>query len=49
LGEGIVRAWSEPGRVRALAIGEIVLTLIVFAAVVAALRRRSLSTGRYAG
>ena len=38
--EGIVRAWSEPGRVRLLAAAEILLALIAFGSVLAVLRSR---------
>ena len=37
--EGIVRAWSEPGRIRALAAAEIVLAAIAFAMALVVLRR----------
>ena len=37
--EGIVRAWSEPGRIRALAAAEIVLAAIAFAMTLVVLRR----------
>lgn len=36
--EGIVRAWTEPGRIRALALAEIVLALVAFVAIMAAAR-----------
>ena len=38
--EGIVRAWTEPGRVRAFALAEIALALLAFVAIMAASRRR---------
>ena len=38
--EGIVRAWSEPGRIRALAAAEIVLAVVAFVSTLAVLRRR---------
>ena len=41
--EGIVRAWSEPGRVRALATAEIVLAVVAFASTLAVLRRRRIA------
>lgn len=37
--EGIVRAWSEPGRVRAFATAEVVLAVVAFISTIAALRR----------
>jgi len=36
--EGIVRAWTEPGRVLVLAVAEIVLALVAFIAIMAAAR-----------
>jgi uncharacterized membrane protein len=36
--EGVVRAWSEPGRVRAFASAEIVLALIAFVMAIALVR-----------
>lgn len=39
--EGIVRAFSESGRVRMLAVGEIVLALVAFAAIIVMARRAS--------
>jgi uncharacterized membrane protein len=36
--EGIVRAWTEPGPIRALALAEIVLALLPFVAIMAAVR-----------
>jgi uncharacterized membrane protein len=33
--EGIVRAWTEPGRIRVLALAEIVLALVAFIAIMA--------------
>ena len=44
--EGVVRAWSEPGRVRALAAAEIVLALIAFVSTLAVLRRRRAASAR---
>ena len=44
--EGVVRAWSEPGRVRAFAFAEIVLALFAFVAAIAvarAARRRRIA------
>jgi len=38
--EGIVRAWTEPGRIRVLAIAEIVLAAVAFTAIMVAARRR---------
>ena len=38
--EGIVRAWTEPGRVRVLALSEIVLALAAFVAIMAVERRK---------
>ncbi|QXL85271.1 DUF2069 domain-containing protein [Comamonas sp. NLF-1-9] len=38
--EGVVRAWSEPGPSRWLALGEIVLSLLLFAACVMHIRLR---------
>ena len=45
--EGIVRAWTEPGRIRMLALTEIVLALAAFAAIMAAARagRRTAAKG----
>ncbi len=40
LAEGIVRAFSEPGRVRMLALAEILLAGVAFAAIMLILRRR---------
>ena len=40
IAEGIVRGWSEPGRVRILGATEVVLALAAFAATLAVLRRR---------
>jgi len=40
LAEGVVRAWSEPGRVRALASGEIVLAALGFVLVLLVVRER---------
>jgi uncharacterized membrane protein len=37
--EGIVRAWTEPGRIRALALAEIVLVFVAFVAIMVAARR----------
>lgn len=39
IAEGIVRAFSEAGRVRALSLAEVVLALAAFAAMLALLRR----------
>ncbi len=39
LAEGIVRGWSEPGRIRALASAEIVLALIAFVMILVIARR----------
>jgi uncharacterized membrane protein len=36
--EGIVRAWTEPGRVRALALAEIALAVLAFVAIMAIAR-----------
>ena len=36
--EGIVRAWTEPGRIRVLALAEIVFALVAFIAIMAAAR-----------
>lgn len=41
--EGIVRAWTEPGRVRALAAAEIVLALIAFTAILVLARSRRIA------
>jgi uncharacterized membrane protein len=38
--EGVVRAWSESGRVRAFASAEIVLALLAFALILSIARRR---------
>ena len=38
--EGVVRAWSETGRVRAFAAAEIVLALLAFALILGVARRR---------
>jgi len=38
--EGVVRAWSESGRVRAFAAAEIVLALLAFAMILGIARRR---------
>ena len=40
IAEGIVRGWSEPGRVRLLAAAELLLALVAFIAVLQAVRRR---------
>lgn len=40
IAEGIVRGWSEPGRVRLLASAELVLALIAFVALLRAVRQR---------
>ena len=40
MAEGIVRGWSEPGRVRALASAEIVFALIALAAILSIARRQ---------
>ena len=47
--EGIVRAWSEPGRVRALAAAEIVLSLLAFVAILALARSRRSAAATGAG
>ena len=47
--EGIVRAWTEPGRVRALALAEIALALVAFIAIMAAARAGTRAVGRGAG
>jgi uncharacterized membrane protein len=44
--EGVVRAWSEAGRVRAFASAEIVLALLAFAMILGiARRRRTMQSG----
>ena len=43
IAEGIVRGWSEPGRVRALAAAELLLAMVAFAALLLAVRRRRLA------
>ena len=43
--EGTVRAWTEPGRVRALAAAEIVLSLIAFVAILMLARSRRPKSG----
>ena len=40
IAEGIVRGWSEPGRVRLLAATELLLALLAFVALLLAVRRR---------
>jgi len=45
MAEGIVRAWSEPGRVRLLAATEVVLALAAFAAILVESRRRRAAAG----
>jgi uncharacterized membrane protein len=47
--EGIVRAWSEPGRIRALAAAEIVFAIVAFVSALVVLRRRRNSTSDEAG
>ncbi|MEP7083152.1 MAG: DUF2069 domain-containing protein [Betaproteobacteria bacterium] len=47
--EGIVRAWTEPGRVRALAAAEIVLSLIAFFSILALARSRRMASAADAG
>jgi len=47
--EGIVRAWSEPGRVRAFASAEIVLAVTVFVAAIAMVRSVRRNEQRGAG
>lgn len=47
--EGIVRAWTEPGRVRALAAAEIVLSLIAFFSILALARGRRAAPATDAG
>ncbi|MFS8086088.1 MAG: DUF2069 domain-containing protein [Acidobacteriota bacterium] len=37
--EGVVRAWTEPGRIRALALAELVLVVVAFVAIMVAARR----------
>lgn len=44
--EGIVRAWTEPGRIRVLAFAEIVLALVAFVAIMAAASGRRHSTAK---
>lgn len=41
--DGIVRAWTEPGRVRALAAAEIVLALVAFIAIMVVARSRRIA------
>ena len=41
--EGIVRAWTEPDRVRALAAAEIVLALVAFIAIMVVARSRRIA------
>lgn len=38
--EGIVRAWTEPGRIRVLALAEIALVFVAFVAIMVATRHR---------
>ena len=45
MAEGIVRAWSEPGRMRLLAATEVVLALAAFAAILVESRRRRAAAG----
>ena len=47
--EGIVRAWTEPGRVRVLALAEIALALVAFIAIMAAARAGKRAVARGAG
>ena len=43
--EGIVRAWTEPGRIRVLALAEIVLAFAAFVAIMVTARRGRRSAG----
>ena len=47
--EGIVRAWTEPGRVRELAVAEIALALVAFIAIMVAARAGKRAAARGAG
>jgi uncharacterized membrane protein len=38
--EGLVRAWTEPGRIRMLALAEVLLALVAFVAIIFAARAR---------
>lgn len=46
--EGIVRAWTEPGRIRVLAVAEIVLALVAFVAIIVAARASRHATAKVA-
>ncbi|MBK9605492.1 MAG: DUF2069 domain-containing protein [Betaproteobacteria bacterium] len=47
--EAIVRAWTEPGRVRVLALAEFALALVAFIAIMAAARSGKRAPARGAG
>lgn len=44
--EGIVRAWSEPGRIRVLALVEVTLVLVAFVAIMAIARRDRIAVAK---